>query len=217
MPTIGPLHHHKPGTEAGRLACSEQRSICLSVSTTHASFAGEVQWMSLLLCGGLCISRFESYPLSQPVACFSALSRDSVKPPQEGRNSATDRRSFARRHGGGPAASLHREAAVHRQRLAGDERRGVRRQPQHGRGHLVGLADAADGMQALKLLPHVLRGDEAVKHVGVDAGGGHGVDADVFAGVLQRHRPGQPGRPRACSRRKPPHRGRRPRPRCWNC
>ena len=44
MPTIGPLHHHKPGTEAGRLACSEQRSICLSVSTTHASFAGEVQW-----------------------------------------------------------------------------------------------------------------------------------------------------------------------------
>ena len=44
MPTIGPLHHPKPGTEAGRLACSEQRSICLSVSTTHASFAGEVQW-----------------------------------------------------------------------------------------------------------------------------------------------------------------------------
>ena len=63
MPTIGPLHHHKPGTEAGRLACSEQRSICLSVSTTHASFAGEVQWMSLLLCEGLCISRFECYPL----------------------------------------------------------------------------------------------------------------------------------------------------------
>jgi hypothetical protein len=44
MATIGLLHHHKPGTEAGRLACSEQRSICLSVSTMHASFAAEVQW-----------------------------------------------------------------------------------------------------------------------------------------------------------------------------
>lgn len=44
MPTIGPLHHHKPGTKAGRRTCSEQRSVCLSVSTTHASFAGEVQW-----------------------------------------------------------------------------------------------------------------------------------------------------------------------------
>src|SRR6478672_10129308 len=53
MPTIGPLHHHKPGTEAGRLACSEQRSICLSVSTTRASFAGEVQWnVSAFVAGG---------------------------------------------------------------------------------------------------------------------------------------------------------------------
>jgi hypothetical protein len=26
--TIGPLHRHKPGTEAGRWACSEQRSFC---------------------------------------------------------------------------------------------------------------------------------------------------------------------------------------------
>jgi hypothetical protein len=43
MPTIGRLHHHKPGTEAGRWACSEQRSLCLSVPTTNALFAGEVQ------------------------------------------------------------------------------------------------------------------------------------------------------------------------------
>ena len=70
MPTIGPLHHPKPGTEAGRLACSEQRSICLSVSTsTHASFAGEVQWnVSAFVEGGLGILRFESYPLSRGLA-----------------------------------------------------------------------------------------------------------------------------------------------------
>src|SRR4029079_2643607 len=57
MPTIGPLHHLKPGTEAGRLACSEQRSICLSVSTTHASFAGEVQWNVYAFIAGVSVSR----------------------------------------------------------------------------------------------------------------------------------------------------------------
>jgi hypothetical protein len=30
MPTIGLLHHRKPGTEAGRGACSDQMPVCLS-------------------------------------------------------------------------------------------------------------------------------------------------------------------------------------------
>ena len=69
MPTIGRLHHHKPGTEIGRLACSEQRSIYHSVSTTHASFAGEVQWnVSGFVAGGLWYLKVRnSYPLSQLV------------------------------------------------------------------------------------------------------------------------------------------------------
>ena len=44
----GPLHHHKPGTEAGRRTCSEQRSVFL---VHHASFAGEVQRNVSAFCG----------------------------------------------------------------------------------------------------------------------------------------------------------------------
>lgn len=90
MPTIGPLHHQKPGTEAGRLACLEQRSICLSVSTTRASFAGEVQWnVSAFGDRRLCILRFESCALSQQVAGSLALSWPSANRPDEGWKSAT--------------------------------------------------------------------------------------------------------------------------------
>src|SRR4029450_3703000 len=60
-PQSGALHHHKPGTEAGHHRVAEQRSACLSLPTTDASFAGEVQWKCLCFCrGGLCVSGFES-------------------------------------------------------------------------------------------------------------------------------------------------------------
>ena len=72
MPPIGPLHHPKPGIEAGRLVCSEQRSICLSVSTTHASLAGEVQRnVSAFVAGDLCILEVRNPTRS---ATFSAYS-----------------------------------------------------------------------------------------------------------------------------------------------
>ena len=47
---MGPLHHHKPGTEAGRGSVLGTE-VCLSVSTTHASFAGEVSGLSPLFVG----------------------------------------------------------------------------------------------------------------------------------------------------------------------
>jgi hypothetical protein len=76
MPTIGPLHHHKPGTETGRLACSEQRSICLSVSTTHASFAGEVQWdVSAFVAGGLWYLEVRILPAQPTSRAFSGSLR----------------------------------------------------------------------------------------------------------------------------------------------
>ena len=75
MPTIGPLHHHKPGTETGRLACSEQRSIYLTVSTTHASFAGEVQWnVSGFVAGGLWYLEVRILPAEPPSLVFRGLS-----------------------------------------------------------------------------------------------------------------------------------------------
>jgi hypothetical protein len=47
MPTIGHLHHHKPGTEAGRLTGSEQRLICLPSPLHMRPFQGKSSGMSL--------------------------------------------------------------------------------------------------------------------------------------------------------------------------
>src|SRR5947207_12035105 len=79
------------------------------------------------------------------------------------------------------SALLGGQASIHSQGLASDEGRAGAAQPEHGCSNLVGPADPADGMQARQETARVRHGlCDALKHLGLDRAGQHGVGSNAL-------------------------------------
>src|SRR5438876_272712 len=91
--------------------------------------------------------------------------------------------------------SLRREAAIDRQRYAGDETRRRRGEEEHGRRNLGRCRQATERLRKLVLAPGALgvgeRVDELTQHWRIDDPGAHGIDSDPFGRPVERQRAGQ--------------------------
>lgn len=83
-------------------------------------------------------------------------------------------------------ADSEHERPVHREHLARDERRLVRREIRDRRGDVLGLAEAAERRLLGKVLERFLA--QYLDHIGLDDAGGNAVDADAARRQLHRER-----------------------------